>query len=310
MTRTSRLLLVAALTSLLVSTLASPAAAADTLEDYLAEAEEAEYEGRRLVMTSWEDTTEIGVYDVTHTGDVTLLGDGQTQVSSGKVAAGDAGGVAVLGWSPATLADRYRVVEVGEVERLGRSAQAIEVYEGDRIRASIVFDDVTGAPLLTQMFDGAGDVFRYSAMLEFDDQPNLVYREMATTGRDYDVLVPAGESQLPAAVSGYSRTDTYGGADDWLQSFYSDGLFSFSVFEAEGSVTLNQFGDAGTFEADGVEYALLVRPTEVWVTWRSGGTTFVLVGDLPPDHLEDVLERLPSPDRPNFLKRLWRGLFG
>ena len=95
------------------------------------------------------------------------MGDGQTQVSNGKVAAEDAA-VAVPAWSRSSLAERYTVVETGAVRRLGRTAEGIEVYEGDLLRAAIVFDEETGAPLLTQLYDGDGGLFRYSAMLDFD----------------------------------------------------------------------------------------------------------------------------------------------
>ena len=53
----------------LIAVTAGPAAAIDTLEDYLAEAESAEYSGRRIVMTSWDGDAEVGIYDVTHAGD-------------------------------------------------------------------------------------------------------------------------------------------------------------------------------------------------------------------------------------------------
>ena len=300
---------VIAATIAMVAMTAAPAAAIDTLEDYLADAEAAEYAGRRLVMTTWAGDAEVGIYDVTHAGDVTVIGDGQTSVSSGKVAA-EGGGVSVLDWSRSGLADRYSVVEVGAVERIGREARAVDIYEGNLRRAAITFDDATGAPLVTQMYDADGDLFRYSAMLDFDDRPNVVYRDIETTGLDYDVMVPVADPSMPVELAGYQRTDAYRSADDWMHTFYSDGLFSFSVFEAGKAVTLSEFAAAGTFESGRRSYSLLVRPTEIWVTWRTGGTTMVLVGDLPPDHLENVLADLPEPDRPGFLKRLWRGIFG
>jgi negative regulator of sigma E activity len=293
----------------MVAMTAAPAAAIDTLEDYLAEAEASEYAGRRIVMTTWNGDAEVGIYDVTHAGDVTVIGDGHTSVSSGKVAVED-GGVTVLDWSRSGLADRYTVIEVGAVERIGRDARAIEVYEGTFLRAAVTFDEATGAPLATQMYDADGDLFRYSAMLDFDDRPNVIYRDITATGLEYDVMVPVADPLLPAELSGYQRTDAYRSADNWMHTFYSDGLFSFSVFEAGRAVTLSEFAAAGTFESGNRSYSLLVRPTDVWVSWRTGGTTMVLVGDLPPDHLDDVLSDLPAPDKPGFLKRLWRGLFG
>jgi hypothetical protein len=36
----------------------------------------------------------------------------------------------------------------------------------------------------------------------------------------------------------------------------------------------------------------------------------VLVGDLPPDHLEAALGELPMPSRGNIFSRLWNGIFG
>jgi hypothetical protein len=35
-----------------------------------------------------------------------------------------------------------------------------------------------------------------------------------------------------------------------------------------------------------------------------------LVGDLPPDLHEAVLEELPRPETPGLFRRLWRSLFG
>ena len=184
---------------------------------------------------------------------------------------------------------------------MNRAGDCLNVRRDFLIGQQGVADDVVESPSIDEV---------HRKVVTAIDQPNLVYAEIGTAGRDYEVMVPAGDSWLPPAISGYTRTDTYRGTDDWLQSFYSDGLFSFSVFEAVGSITLNQFRNAESFDAGGIEYDLLVRPTEVWVTWRSSGATFVLVGDLPPDHLDDVLGGLPAPDRPGLLKRLWRGIFG
>jgi hypothetical protein len=307
--RGQRLVAIVAVGAGLAATLAVPAFAADTLEEYLSEAGDAEYAGRRIVVTSWGGDSEVGVYDVTHTGEVTVIGDNQAQVSGGKLTADDVA-VAVAAWSRSSLADRYAIVERGAVERLGRTARALEVYEDELLRATIVFDGTTGAPMLTQIFDAAGDTYRYSAMLDFDDRPELVYRDIVAKGRDYQLMLPIADPELPPTLAGYVRTDAYRAADDWIHTFYSDGLFSFSVFETAGSITPAGFNDAVEFEAAGSTYDVLVRPTEVWVAWQTADSTMVLVGDLPPDHLERVLDTLPEPDRAGFFKRLWRNIFG
>ena len=38
--------------------------------------------------------------------------------------------------------------------------------------------------------------------------------------------------------------------------------------------------------------------------------SYVLVGDLPPDHLADVLQTLPRPGDRSIFVKLWRRLFG
>ena len=57
-------------------------------------------------------------------------------------------------------------------------------------------------------------------------------------------------------------------------------------------------------------YRRVVTPTSLWVHWDAPDHSYVLVGDLPPDHLTEVLAELPEPGRRNVLVRLWRRLFG
>jgi hypothetical protein len=72
----------------------------------------------------------------------------------------------------------------------------------------------------------------------------------------------------------------------------------------------------GLADADSVEiggrggYHRAYTPGAVSVFWRTPDRGYVLVGDLPPDHLEQVLADLPLPSRPNLVKRAWRWAFG
>ncbi len=111
-------------------------------------------------------------------------------------------------------------------------------------------------------------------------------------------------------MAGYRLADSYTGPDEVVHSFYSDGLFSFSLFEVEGEVGDDLFGGARSMEVDGSKYRVLVRPAQMWVHWTTPDSSYVLVGDLPPDHLEQVLAELPRPRQRNFFARLWNGLFG
>ena len=71
-----------------------------------------------------------------------------------------------------------------------------------------------------------------------------------------------------------------------------------------------EFDGATELEVDGRTYRRMVTPTSLWVHWNAPDRSYVLVGDLPPDHLLEVLERLPAPGERGLLVRLWRRLFG
>jgi len=282
------------------------------LEDYLRESEQADYTGRRLVVTFWEGASEVGVFDVTHAGDMTMIEGGEmASVSDGRVTGGqDRGSVVLQGWSRPSLTDRYTTAEPESVTRLGRVAERVDVLDNGVVRATIVFDVETRVPLLTEIFDGDGNRFRYSAMIDFDPNPLLRYADLAPASSDYDVMLPAESTSTPPAAAGYIRADTYGGPDNTVQTFYTDGLFTFSIFEIPDEVTLERFRDAAVLEANDAKYSQLVTPSELWVTWPADGSTYVLVGDLPPDHLVAVLGELPEPEAGGLFNRIWRGIFG
>lgn len=284
---------------------------ADELEDYLTDAEAAEYAGRRIVVTNWDGTSTVGVYEFVQGGGVAVIEDGSeaAMVGTGRMSSGS-DGVILPKWSSAPLTDRYTTDDAVAVERLGREAHVITVREAEEVRATIVFDDATGAPLGTEVYDADGNLFRYTAMLDFDPSPVLVYSTLSGTGFDYDVMLPEASATLPADAGGYVRADAYVGPDDTTHTFYSDGLFSFSVFEISGEARLGRFEEATRLVVNSRSYALIVEPAEMWVSWTTPSMTYVLVGDLPPDHLEQVLRELPAPARRGILQRLWRGIFG
>jgi negative regulator of sigma E activity len=184
------------------------------------------------------------------------------------------------------------------------------VLEDGLVRARIVFDLDTRVPLLTEIFDGEGELFRYSAMIDFDSNPSLRYADLAPTAGEYDVMLPAESATMPPTAAGYVRADTYGGPDTTVQTFYTDGLFKFSIFEIVGDASPERFEAAGVLEVNEATYLQLVTPSELWVMWSAAGSTYVLVGDLPPDHLALVLAELPQPDGDGLFNRIWHGIFG
>lgn len=304
-------LTVGALTAGMVAFAAAPALA-DPLDDYLHEAEEADYSGRLVVVTVWEGEPTAGMFVIEHAGRRVMIevGDNEAVIGGGKVTAVSSGAssIAISRWTAMGYQSRYAVTTSRAVERFGRSAESVAIMEGDLLRARIVFDTATGAPLSTEVFRPGGGTFRFSTMVEFDPLPRKLYAMAASPG-EYDVMVPARASTLPAQVAGYRLADSYSGPDEVRHSFYADGLFTFSLFEVEGKVKDDVFADADVFEVDGSKYRIIVRPTQVRVRWTTPDRSYVLVGDLPPDHLEQVLMELPKPRGRSFLSRIWTSLF-
>ncbi len=309
-----RLATIGALTALLVAGGALPAAA-EELEAYLREADEAEFSGRQIVVTYWDGgESAAGVYAVAQRGGMTLVESGglELMVGGGKMETDHAGGegqIAMTEWSEWRLSDRYDVAAEEEARRLGRQATVVTVVENDRPRVRMVFDDATGAPLSSEVFDGDGDLYRMAVMVEFQPGAPPMQREAGPLS-EYEVVARSTPIGLPDQLAGYWRADTYAGPDETLQAFYTDGIFSFSLFRADARLDDGPFADGADLDAAGNSYRRLLDPGAVRVFWNARSAAFVLVGDLPPDHLENVLADLPDPDRPNLLVRAWRGLFG
>ena len=163
--------------------------------------------------------------------------------------------------------------------------------------------------MATEVFNGDGELFRYSAMTEFSVWVDPAMA--AFDDREYRMMLPLEDAKLPIELAEYHLTDVYAAPHDGRQAFYTDGLFSFSVFTTRGranwaKIATNEY----SYTADGYDYLRVISPTNVTVLWNAPTTAIALVGDLPPDHLVDVLGDLPRPGTDNWMKRMWRKLFG
>lgn len=292
---------------------ATTAAGAIELEDFLAEAEDATFAGRQATWCSYGDQTEFSVVSVEHAGSLVMVEgtDSARMVGGGQYSViGDAGGIALSGWSTTSASDRYVTASATSETRLERQVMVVTVEEDDAVRARIWFDERTGAALGSEVYDGAGELFRLTWMLDFDPNPRKIFTMMRDQDSTYDLVISADAGELSETVAGYVRVDSYAGPDDSVHAFYTDGLFSFSVFLIEGELAGGPFEDADTMQVGGADYRWLLTPSDIWLQWAGGGKTFVLVGDLPPDHLREVLGELPRPSQGNIFSRIWRGLFG
>lgn len=308
-----RSLTLASLTGAFLMSLAVGADAQE-LADYLEEANQATFAGKQATWCTYGDHTEFSVATIEHAGSLVMVegADSAQMVGGGRYSVvGEGGvGIAISDWSSSEANGRYVAADVTAETRLGRDVTIVSINEGDMLRARIWFDDATGAALNSEVYDDTGELFRLSWMLDFDPNPRKIFTALRDVDAVYDVVVTADADGLPETVTGYSRVDTYAGPDESLHAFYTDGLFSFSVFVIEGEIANSPFVGADTTEVDGGKYSWILTPSELWVQWSGGGFTYVLVGDLPPDHLDQVLTELPQASHGNLFARLWRGIFG
>ena len=297
---------VMALLAVALVVLTAPVALATDLQDYLTKAADASYGGEQATWSTFNGKTEFNIVTVEHIQSKLMVeADGTSQVlSDGRVSTLDSNnGVALSHWSTVPLADRYVTTSTRTEQRLGRDVAVVTVEEDGRPRADLWFDEKTGAALGSEVYDASGDLFRLSWMLNFDSNPRRIYT--VSEPSSYDVVVTSDSSQLPHSLAGYTRVDTYQGPNNSIHTFYSDGLFSFSVFQIDGEGASGPFVNADTMKLDSGTYRWILTSSELWVQWSASGETYVLVGDLPPDHLDSVLGELPAASSGN-----WNGIFG
>jgi len=291
------------------------AGAGDSLEELMENAGAGEFHGVGVVMCTWGRDSAAATYQVERSRGMSMVhGPDRDLMLSGSLVAVGSGAewyaLEVAEWSSWDLSDRYTLGEPSPTIRLGREATEVTILEDGRLRARLVIDDESTIPLVTEILDGEGRVFRLASLVEFEVGPGTEYREMPDEYRHRTVVESAvPTSRLPAETAGYRLVDSYQ-APAGTQSYYSDGLFSFSVFETRRGRTPAEFESATRFGIDGEVYRRIVTPTNVWVHWNSPDNSYVLVGDLPPDHLIEVLRTLPEPGDPALFVRLWRRLFG
>lgn len=299
--------------TLTVMTLLGTLPAPDLVDD-LDGAADAEFVGRQLVVCWGADGAVAHVTDIEQSGGMTMVTgpDGSFVIGEGKMIEQWPGGIRYLEMTPSTawrLWEGYSVQEglAGVADPAG--SRAVEIRQGDALRARFVLDVATATPLTTEIYNGNGSLYRYStmlevraraddAMLDMDDMPEPDHRDHAVA------------EAIPVAAGHYWAADSYA-APGGVQVFFTDGLFRFSVFEVNRKSDGGGLADARSAEiGDRGGYHRLYTPGAVSVFWRTADQAYVLVGDLPPDHLEAVLAELPPPGRPNVLKRAWRWAFG
>ena len=306
-----RLLGVVAAASILV--VAAAPALAEEVADVIERVHASTYAANRLTVSIWAGETRVVRERVEHA-------DGQEMVRTDETWSMKGGGRAItMSDAPSGIAfmmtpdpietSRYEVGETTSVTHMRRDCTLIPILEDGAVRAHMVVDDRTGAPLITYIYDGDGSVFRTISLSDF--APHRMY-EWPDDYEDVpvEIVMHHEANVVPNEAAGYELVDVFPGPAGSEQGFYSDGLFSFSLFAFKGEASVAGFEDPMAFVGSSGIYDMVPTAKDVRLTWTDGQRRYVLVGDLPPDHLDEVLADLPAQDSAGMFARWWRRVFG
>lgn len=292
----------------------APAAHAAEIGELMDGAREASYTAEQIISCSTPDGVRDAVVRIRQS-------DGELRVSSSlsddvEVAVGAGtwsmrrGGELVseasVGEGKTTIEPLYSVDEERAVEYLGRAAMSYLLIRDGTPRAELVFDDETGVLVDAVTYSIDGDVYCERRFVSLDVGGETSSTKSTTTS---DAVPPSvvTESTLPDRVAGFERLDEYEDEEGVRFAYYSDGFFSFALFEMPTTVALRE-AKSVSFESGA--YQRVFTAGQVTYVWETRDGAAALVGDLPPDLHEAVLAEMPHPHDPGFFRRVWRTLFG
>jgi len=297
----------------LVATSFVTSAAAAELDDVLTVARDSTYTASRIVVSAWGGQTQVSREFVEHADGMEIVRrDAKwSMAGNGKaVSMGDEpSGVTFLTVQRDISTSRYTIEEIAKANHMSRPCRIVEVTEGDTLRATLVVDDRSGALLIQEFYSGDGSLYRRTTLSDF-----RAYRtyEAPMDGANVPAEVVMREDSilLPDSIAGYQLVDAFSAPGGSEQGYYTDGLFRFSLFILGGHTVVSGFEDSTEFVSESGKYKMVPTAQVVRLHWRDGSNNFVLVGDLPPDHVAAVLGELPTPSAAGMWARWWHRLFG
>lgn len=307
----------AVLVALLTLLPAAPAAATE-LSDLLAGSREASYTAEQAIICATPDGIRDSVVRISQSGGDLRVApaaadDVEVKAGHGGWVMSRQGGVvmsASIDEDEDQVEHLYVVEDLGDAQLMGRGAEAYRLIRDGVARAELVIDDETDVMVATTTFTEDGAVYCHRRFIEFDPTdpgfPEVSVEEGSEEAPRLE-LAEGAQTSLPETVAGFHRLDFYEDQLGFRFAYYSDGFFSFAVFETPSTVMLR---DAVTVELGESTYRRSFNAGQATYVWEARKGGMALVGDLPPDLHEEVLDSLPEPDNPGFLRFLWRKLFG
>ena len=290
---------------------AAPAVAEDALE-WIERSHEAVFDSNQVVTCQTPDGQVDGVFEVSGTGLGVQAGQGENQRVYGANGVFSSSHSSQADGIPTdehdALGPAYSSIEIVGDRFDGRRTKAFNLFRDELLRATVVFDFATGALLSMSTFNGDGSEYCALETTSFR-QPIGLSEQFEPVEADTELVqIDADPVLAPSSIAGFVRLDTYRWRETGSASFYSDGLFSFTLVTAPTTFALSD-SDASDVEFESGVYRRLFEPGRSTYVWESEIGGMSLVGDLPLDLQEAVLSELAPAERLGLLTRLWRRLF-
>jgi hypothetical protein len=289
-------------------------ASATDLGELLERGRDASYSAEQMITCSTPDGVRDALLRIEQAGPEILIGSGVASDTAVAIGAGGwmllhEDGVVDEARVESTSSDvesSYLIEDLGAVSFMGRGASAYRLGREGIIRAELVLDDETGVLVRGVTFDAGGNTYCVRRFVSFEPGE----RELPpkhTSGQTELSPVETVGAEFPESVAGFTRLDQYEDADGFRFTYYSDGFFSFAVFQTPARVDLPE---ATEVKFGQVSYRRSFTAGQVIYVWEARASGMAMVGDLPPDLHGSVLASLPQPHDPGLFRRLWRTLFG
>lgn len=304
------------LTVLVVALVMVPSlvATATTLDDVLERSREAAYSAEQMISCTTPDGFRMALARVKQKGSsisIASSSDATQEIAIGPgfwTRTGEGGVVdeATVEGGAREVLDIYQVEDLGAQSFQGRGAIGYRLIRDDLVRGEVVLDDETGAMVRVTTFDSEGATYCVRRFVSFDpNAPEMLAREVVPDAELDFTQDPT--SSLPEEVAGFTLLDSYVDVGGIRLTYYSDGFFSFAIFQTPNRVEL---GEAIQVDFEGFRYRREFTPGQVTYAWEVREQGMAMIGDLPPDLHHAVLEAMPRPEDFGFLQRFWRNIFG
>jgi hypothetical protein len=176
----------------------------------------------------------------------------------------------------------------------GRPVTFVEAQDRDgRARAVLALDAESGQLLERQILNRRGDIVRSVAFVQI---VTGAIRPAVPITPDSGESAPVAVDEVPngflaptTAHAGYELLGRYRHADGSVQLFYSDGLFTLSVFEQQGAVDWDRLPPGRCGPIADHRTCSYDTASGTIVVWSRDGLVLTAIGDAPSDRVVAIV---------------------